>query len=168
MSRPKSTRRVPAAGERPEPPVSWDPQTLAVLRMVRRWLANEANELRQVLDEYCELEEGGQSHTRRDRAALEELYEFARAQQQTLDALTAPQAAEPVTGDAVQMLALDRALAVVWSAKSRARRGMYRRELAAAATASPPVVAGGPSERAPRPGRRAKNRGPRVTPRGAR
>ncbi|WP_437958562.1 hypothetical protein WME76_02130 [Sorangium sp. So ce119] len=156
MSRATSMRSAGATTKPRRPPVSWAPQTLAVLRIVRRWLANEANDLRDALDELCEVERTGKEWAKRDREALEALYEYARAQQQTLDALLAPQAAEDPPVDLREMLTLNRALEVVGRAKLRARRGLYRRELAAAATGSPGAATG---ERVPSPrGNEGKSR----------
>ncbi|WP_437647814.1 hypothetical protein [Sorangium sp. So ce362] len=145
MSRPRKQKRGSTGAERERRPPSWTPATLAVLRIVRRWLSSEADALRKVLGEYCELEDSGAPGAKRNREDLEEVYEVVRAQQQTLDALIAPQAAEPPSGDVVEMLTLDGALDVVWQAKARARRGMYRRELAAAT--SPGATAGEPATR---------------------
>ncbi|WP_438041413.1 hypothetical protein [Sorangium sp. So ce128] len=119
---------------------------------MRRWLANQANDLRTALDEFRELEASGAPGGARNRELLEELYEHVRAQQATFDALIAPQAAEPSpveVGDDegfLEQMTLDRALKVIWDVKRRACRGLYRRELAAAgAEDSPGATAGQPA-----------------------
>ncbi|WP_437279317.1 hypothetical protein WME90_01815 [Sorangium sp. So ce375] len=150
MSRP--TKRRAGADPTQRPPVPWRPQTLSALRIVRRWVANEANDLRTALDEFRELEASGAPGAARNRELLEELYEYVSAQRETFDALIAPQTAEPSpveVGDDEgfrEQMTLDRALDVMWDVKRRHCRGVYRRELATAvAEDSPGATAGQPA-----------------------